>query len=267
MRRRHSNDRMEFTLIELLVVIAIIAILASLLLPTLKNVKEQGRTIACLGNLRQFNTAAIGYTCDYNERFPTWKEVDIYQLLDPYEALLGSNIGLTTTKAFKNPKGMMVCPSHDLTTSRHGECVRNGLLLYSGSYALNSTLACIGTDYTYPQDYLRGRPVSMIADTSNLVTSYERCPSIGNQIQNSYPYTAALTGYSNIRNHAWRSRRPVFYHGIGQCASGSPDGPYGKGMFAYLDGHASSEAQISHVTEVNNLQKRWHWHKQPCTGD
>jgi prepilin-type N-terminal cleavage/methylation domain-containing protein len=260
---------MPFTLIELLVVIAIIAILASLLLPVLKNVKEQGRTIACLGNLRQFNTATIGYTCDYNERFPTYKEVtsNLYQLIDPYEALLGSNIGLTTTKAFKNPKGMMVCPSNDLSTSRHGECVRSGLLLYSGSYALNSTLACIGTDYSYPQDYLWGRPVSMIGDTSNLVTSYERCPSIGNQIQNSFPHTSSSTGYSIIANATWRSRRPVFYHGKDQCISGNPNGPYAKGMFAYLDGHASSEAQISHVTEVNKLEKRWHWHKQPCTGD
>ncbi len=42
-----------FTLIELLVVIAIIAILLAILLPGLKRVKEQGKRIVCLSNLRQ----------------------------------------------------------------------------------------------------------------------------------------------------------------------------------------------------------------------
>jgi len=42
-----------FTLIELLVVIAIIAILLAVLVPGLKRVKEQGRRIVCLSNLRQ----------------------------------------------------------------------------------------------------------------------------------------------------------------------------------------------------------------------
>lgn len=42
-----------FTLIELLVVIAIIAILLAVLVPALKRVKEQGKRIVCLSNLRQ----------------------------------------------------------------------------------------------------------------------------------------------------------------------------------------------------------------------
>lgn len=42
-----------FTLIELLVVIAIIAILLAVIMPALKRVKEQGKRIVCLSNLRQ----------------------------------------------------------------------------------------------------------------------------------------------------------------------------------------------------------------------
>ena len=58
-----------FTLIELLVVISIIALLLSILMPALRKVKEQGKMVGCLANLKQWNLIAAMFTESNNGRF------------------------------------------------------------------------------------------------------------------------------------------------------------------------------------------------------
>jgi prepilin-type N-terminal cleavage/methylation domain-containing protein len=57
-----GKRRRGFTLIELLVVIAIIAVLMAILMPALRRVKEQGKMISCMGNLKQWNLIAAMQT-------------------------------------------------------------------------------------------------------------------------------------------------------------------------------------------------------------
>lgn len=57
-------------MIELLVVMAIIAILASLILPSVAGVKEKARRTQCLNNLRQLNLGLIMYGQDNNDHMP-----------------------------------------------------------------------------------------------------------------------------------------------------------------------------------------------------
>lgn len=78
-RPRAVRGRRAFTLIELLVVVAIIALLVSILLPSLSRAREGARSSVCLSNLRQTAAGVSMYTVDSRSMLPGPTHICVYQ--------------------------------------------------------------------------------------------------------------------------------------------------------------------------------------------
>jgi prepilin-type N-terminal cleavage/methylation domain-containing protein len=67
---RPIKRRTGFTLIELLVVIAIIALLVSILLPSLQTARELARTTICATNMRTMHMTMTMYAEEFDGHAP-----------------------------------------------------------------------------------------------------------------------------------------------------------------------------------------------------
>ncbi|HEX8915260.1 MAG TPA: type II secretion system protein [Humisphaera sp.] len=118
-RARHG-----FTLVELLVVIGIIALLMSILLPSLARVREQANMIKCGSNLRQIALATIGYCQSNRDVLPQggeWGQQphDWVYWQDPGQNPPYDQLESSAIAPFMGPPGtidrqMFVCPSDNV---------------------------------------------------------------------------------------------------------------------------------------------------------
>jgi len=138
-----DRQKKGFTLIELLVVIAIIALLLSIVMPSLRMVKKKARGVICMSNLKQWGLIFELYVQNNDEKF--------------YRAWTSTSIGhewIAAAKPYYQDPKICFCPeAKKLASKEVGSIypkasnqawgrfaendIRNGYANMAGSYGIN----------------------------------------------------------------------------------------------------------------------------------
>jgi prepilin-type processing-associated H-X9-DG protein/prepilin-type N-terminal cleavage/methylation domain-containing protein len=222
------KNKRNFTLVELLIVIAIIALLMTILLPSLNKCRELAKAGGCLSNARQLITGALSYTSDYGGWMPVQNDAASHTgywklLLSPY---LGMSSSLNVISSALSQKAFK-CPSFTL--------------LGPGGYGWNSSTGNLaGTNNGF--GYQEG----------NAVRGYVRLDST------TKPSLGAVLGDSTDWTPSYPSDNWAFHYLYSPSCNASyiPSPPVGnrhsKGInIAWADGHGERKTQALLMAGVN----------------
>jgi len=106
MKRKNT----AFTLVELLVVIGIIALLISILLPSLTKAQQAAKNVACLSNLRNIGNAIMMYTAAHKGLMPVASETPHVNMYHGWRLtpLILRDLGYLPVTGYKG--GVWHCP-------------------------------------------------------------------------------------------------------------------------------------------------------------
>ncbi len=269
------KHRYAFTLIELLVVIAIIALLVSILMPSLQKAKEMAKDVVCLSHQKNISLAIYLYAQDYNDTlpysrngYPTRATVDWeHRIARMAEDWTPSRANAGDMRAFRKgyvdlnhnskTEGTFKCPSAWDQVEPKGNMGQ-----WISHFSVNGVLINHFNlrDEEYDPDDRPPRPVECVRLTdikANRVILLGDCnlaPGGGAYPAADYPKLAqGYDGEEDVGRHGpWPYK--WFINGWGQTMRCDFYGHTGeKAQFGYLDGHSEGFSYTDRILEHFNI--------------
>jgi prepilin-type N-terminal cleavage/methylation domain-containing protein/prepilin-type processing-associated H-X9-DG protein len=184
--RTSSAGRGAFTLVELLVVIGIIAILVSILLPSLSKARNQAARVKCASNMRQLYQACLMFAQENNGRLPRpcttidqpgprdLEETTVWALARAGVADLKVGVLWRYVPSTESRKNLLICPNDYSELTQGGSAGVNGFDR-NFSYSFNAYLI----DPADPRrtgrskTRLRGLQLGRVRDSADRIMIFE----------------------------------------------------------------------------------------------
>jgi prepilin-type N-terminal cleavage/methylation domain-containing protein len=163
---RSPRHLRAFTLVELLVSIGIIAVLISILFPSLARAQESSRRVNCLSNLRQVHQSFMLYAMDHHDQVPlgyrggntqwnsmmysaTAKKIVLFGLLHTEGRMKSPRVFFCPTEI--DPRSMFNTPENPWPPGPDGVSLAQVYAGYGARPATNLPDSPIAGQYTYPR--------------------------------------------------------------------------------------------------------------------
>jgi len=276
--RRIVSARKAFTLIELLVVVAIIALLISILLPSLGRARAQARTALCGSRISQLTKAILLYADDFSETPPFIDNG--YDRPDPNESWIASpnDMSIVLNPAFTDDdwttQGAHVPQSGNLFNySRFTDlyrCPEFARLTHGGmmQHRFNYSRSIAGKKWRYPT-WLKGPASHPLGDfrgpTMKPSTVFSASSLIMLADEQWNRHIAGDYQYNSDPGTDWPMRAdPVMapmdelgqYHGSPTRERSEYKGLYQSASVTYWDGHVELHRDPQ-PTEPNQLSRSY----------
>ncbi len=242
-RNLHSNGsshKSYFTLIELLVVIAIISILASLLIPALKQARERSLTSSCASNQRQIGTSIFSYSSDSDGFLPLANaNPNTFQSYDMWHLVMLDNGHLD--------KDILICPDDPVQDVYKSRNIQSSPPI---SYSYNQHFGDLYTISKTPgySRILRGRRFSEFKEPTRSLLVFDSCNVLTESgTYGNHDVTGGCISFGADKFHARHNggvKKTQRYVAVsGSCNFLLGDGhvdtrkaPFASGKWYYLDG-------------------------------